>query len=322
MSTPLSSAALQEARPKISLATRIFAALVITRAPFLSATIIPVLIGAAWASSQIGGSFPWLLFALAFIGANALHISANTFNDYFDWTSGTDQNNNDYFLPFSGGSRSIELGLISEKGLYRLAWVALLVSSLCGAAIVFLQGPGVLTFGALGAFAAYFYTAPPLRLAARRGLGELWVGLCFGPLMTGGTAMALTGQWDWNSLRVGMPAGLLTTAILWINEFPDAKSDALAGKNHLVVTLGKKGARYGYLALIAGAYLSLLELTSNQIIPSPALWAFAAIPLALHALWVLFKKYDSRDLVAGNRSTILLQLVFGLLMFAGMIWGS
>ena len=50
----------------------------------------------------------------AFLGTALLHLASNTFNDYFDWTSGTDQGNNDYFLPFSGGSRSIELGLITE----------------------------------------------------------------------------------------------------------------------------------------------------------------------------------------------------------------
>jgi hypothetical protein len=42
-------------------------------------------------------------------------------------------------------------------------------------------------------------------------------------------------------------------------------------------------------------------------------------PLALHALYVLFRDYESRELVKANRSTILLQLVFGLLMFAGMV---
>src|SRR5207248_4804707 len=87
---------------------------------------------------------------------------------------------------------------------------------------------GVLAFGAAGAFAALFYTAPPIRLAARRGAGELFVGLCFGPLMTAGAIYALTRELSPMSFLVGVPAGLLTTAILWVNEFPDAASDAKA----------------------------------------------------------------------------------------------
>ena len=319
MTTPLQASELHSARQPISLFTKIFAGLVITRAPFLTATIVPVLIGAAWAAQVIEGPFPWLLFALAFIGANALHVSANTFNDYFDWTSGTDQKNNDYFLPFSGGSRSIELGLITEQGLFKLAVISLGVAALCGLGIVAQQGPGVLGFGALGAFAAYFYTAPPLRLAARRGLGELWVGLCFGPLMTGGTAMALTGQFNWEALLIGVPVGLLTTAILWINEFPDAKSDAESGKNHLVVTLGKSAARYGYVALLLGAFALVAWMSQTGVASTRAVWALGSAPLAVHALYVLFRDYESRELVKANRSTILLQLFFGLLMFAGMV---
>ena len=54
-----------------------------------------------------------ILFTLIFLGGSFLHLAANTYNDYFDWTSGTDQLNNDYFLQLSGGSRAIELGLIS-----------------------------------------------------------------------------------------------------------------------------------------------------------------------------------------------------------------
>jgi len=118
-----------------------------------------------------------------------MHIAANTFNDYFDWKAGTDKVNNSYFLPYSGGSRSIELGLISEKALFRVALVSLLISGALGVALAVISGPLVLLFGLMGAFSSYYYTAPPLRLAARRGLGELVVGLNFGPLATAGTVL-------------------------------------------------------------------------------------------------------------------------------------
>jgi 1,4-dihydroxy-2-naphthoate octaprenyltransferase len=314
---PLPAEKLETAAPKISLSTRIFAALVVTRAPFLSATIIPVLLATAYLSWK-RETVDLVLFALTMLGACALHVAANTFNDLFDWQSGADEGNNDYFLPFSGGSRSIELGLISEQGLARLAWASLGVASLCGALLAWRQGPVLLTYGLFGAFAAYFYTAPPLRLVARRGLGELLVGLCFGPLMTAGTFTALSGRIDPTAFLIGLPVGLLTTAILWINEFPDAESDARVGKNHLVVTLGKGAARFGYLALVVGAFAILAALMGTGLLPAKAALAALTLPVALFATITLFKHYQARDLIRGNGATIALQGLFGLLMAIGL----
>ena len=178
VTVPLPEVAPVEVMPKVTLATRIFAWMVITRAPFLTATIVPILAAAAWVFVRgTGEPFPWLVFWLALIGGIAIHISANTFNDYFDWTSGTDKVNNEYFMPYSGGSRSLELGLISERKLLAVAWISLLIAALAGLPILLMRGPALLAFAAVGAFSAYFYTAPPLRLAARKGLGELTVGM-------------------------------------------------------------------------------------------------------------------------------------------------
>ena len=231
----------EQVTPPISLFTKIFRWLVITRAPFLSAVIMPILIGAAWVAYQdIVSPFPTGKFWLALFAGICLHISANVFNDYFDWSSGTDQANNDYFLPYSGGSRSIELGLADEKTLLRVASGALVIAGLIGLYLALASGLVMIAFGLVGAFLAYFYTAPPLRLAARKGLGELSVGLAFGPLATAGTVYALTGQSPLSSFLIGIPIGLLTVLILWINQFPDEEADKATGQNNLVVVLGKK----------------------------------------------------------------------------------
>ena len=314
---PLPMEAMADAAPTVSLATRIFAGLVITRAPFLSASLIPVLIAAAFASA-IGETWSWVDFGAAFLGTALLHLASNTFNDYFDWTSGTDQGNNDYFLPFSGGSRSIELGLITERGLWWLSWALLAGATACGGWIAWERGWPILAYGVAGALGGYFYTAPPLRLVARRGFGELLIGLCFGPIITGGTYTALTGDITAASLWIGVPTGLLTTAILWINEFPDAESDARTGKNHLVITLGKAAARWGYLALLAGAFVALLALVADGMAPAAGAIAILAAPLAWQATTTLFREYETRTLVKGNQGTIMLQATFGLLMAVGM----
>jgi 1,4-dihydroxy-2-naphthoate octaprenyltransferase len=125
-----------------------------------------------------------------------------------------------------------------------VATVSLLISTSIGLILTIQKGPGVLLFGAVGAFSAFFYTAPPLRLAARRGLGELLVALNFGPLAVAGTVYALTGRVSWNDFLVGIPVGLLTAAILWINQFPDIEADRETGKYNLVVMLGRERARW------------------------------------------------------------------------------
>lgn len=312
----------QDVAPDISFMTRVFSWLVITRAPFLTAIIVPILIAAAWVVYQgLVQPFPWDLFLLALFAGISMHVAANTFNDYFDWKSGTDQANNDYFLPYSGGSRSIELGLISEKTLFRVAMTSLVIASILGLILAFRSGPGILLFGAFGALSSYFYTAPPLRLAARKGLGELLIGLNFGPLATAGAVYAMTGSvspWDF---LVGIPIGILTTAILWINQFPDEVSDRETGKINLVVLLGTKRARWGYLVLLAVAFGLLLYWLATGMLPLSAFLIILSVPLAIYAGRIAVREYDQRSLIRANAATIQLHLAFGLLLVIGLLAG-
>jgi 1,4-dihydroxy-2-naphthoate octaprenyltransferase len=276
-------------------------------------------LGASWAVVQHQLSpFPWLLFVLTMLGAMALHVAANTFNDYFDWTSGTDKVNNDYFLPYSGGSRSMELGLISDKGMLRVALGSLGIATALGLAVMVLsRQPLLILFGVMGALSGYFYTAPPLRLVARKGIGELLIGLNFGPLTTAGTVLALTGTLAWTDFLVGVPVGLLTTAILWINQFPDEAADRISGKHNLVVVLGGKRARWGYLALVAGAFVIGVAGVLAAVFPPGMLAILAALPLAISAIRITFQHYQHRELVTANARTVYLQMAAGLLAAGG-----
>lgn len=309
-----------EATPPINLFTRVFAGMVVTRAPFLTATIMPILIGAAWvASRNLIQPFPWLYFVMAMVGGIALHIAANTYNDYFDWTSGTDGANNDYFLPLSGGSRSIELGLITEKRLFSLATVSLVIASIIGILLAIFQGPGILLFGLAGAFSAYFYTAPPLRLVARKGIGELLIGLNFGPLMVAGTVYALTGTAAPIDFLVGAPIGLLITAVLWINQFPDYASDRAMGKHNLVVVLGKEAARWGYAVIVFGAFALIGVGVALGWFPAGALLMLIGLPVAVYTTVILFRHYQERSLVRANSGTVALHALAGLALTIGVL---
>jgi 1,4-dihydroxy-2-naphthoate octaprenyltransferase len=202
-----------------------------------------------------------------------------------------------------------------------VASVALLIASILGLILAFLSGPMILLFGLVGALSSYFYTAPPLRLAARKGLGELLIGLNFGPLATAGTVYALTGSVSLTDFLIGIPIGLLTTAILWINQFPDEESDRMAGKLNLVVLLGKKRARWGYLLLLAAAFGLLLYWLAVGVLPLAALLVVLGIPLAVYAGRIAIREYDQRSLIRANAATIQLHLATGLLLVVGLLLG-
>ena len=308
----------EETMPKTSLLTKIISIVAITRLPFLSATWIPIIASVVWGLHEELITMNWMTFALVFLGGSFLHLAANTYNDYFDWTSGTDQINNDYFLQLSGGSRAIELGLISEKQLFRLATTFLALAGLAGLVIMLDDKIELLYYGLAGAFSGYFYTGYPLRLVARKGIGELLIGLNYGPLMTMGAIFAMSGIHSWDAFLFGIPLGLLTTAILWINQFPDSKSDEIAGKHHLVVVLGLEKASWGYLILMLAAFGSIYALYTYDIIEQGALLSLLGLPIALYYSYQVIRNYNTRELAGANWGTIGIHAITGILLIIGL----
>lgn len=299
--------------PPPSLGTRLMRWLVVTRAPFLTATIVPVLVGAAVAYRE-AGVFSGLLFALTLVGALLVHLGTNMANDYFDWTSGADAANVDYVVPFSGGSRSIELGLITPPRLRRLALACFGLGAAIGLTLTWLRGWPLLAIGVLGVFLGYAYTAPPVRLCARKGLGELAVGLGFGPLVVAGTYLVQTGRVSAVAIVASLPVALLVTAILYINEFPDHDGDKASGKNNLVVVLGRARAIRYYLILLALAYAIIAAGAATGLFPR---WSFVALAgglFAWRAARVTVAHFADRQLRAAQANTIAAHLVTGLLL--------
>lgn len=298
----------KDVKVPIKFTTKLIKALAITRMPFLSAVLMPCFIAAAYAANYAGISINWLHFTLATIGVALLHLGSNVMNDYFDVKDGTDDANNDYFLQYSGGSRAIELGLITLEGTKRLGMTLLLLASGIGIYLTAVTGMITLYIGLAGLSLGYFYTAPPVRLVARKGIGELSIALAFGPLVTAGMYYVLSGDISFIAFLIGLPAGLLTANILLINEFPDAESDATTGKNHLVVVFGKEKSIMIYLIILSFSFIANLGIF--LLLPEINL-VFAAVSVA--TLFIGFKitadimkTYNTRELVKSNIRTIAL----------------
>ena len=322
----------------INFSTKIIKGVAITRVPFTSASILPVLAIASYYAGIGDGLFNVTSLVLAVLGVLLLHLTSNVFNDYFDVSDGTDEGNNEYFQPggaaITGGSRAIELGIITLKKTKTVAR-GLLLTSLTMATFLFYNIYSVtgsteniksaLGVGLLGLFLGYFYTARPLRLVSRRGLGELAVFLAFGPLLTLGSGFAISSETIslfssefYILLSLGVPFGFLTTNILYINQFPDADSDVLTGKNHLVVTLGKKVARWVYFIFLSLGFCSsvyLTDLLNTHQYFDKNVFLIGNSVLYLFGLFIfinLYKNYESRELVKSNINTIILQTLFAV----------
>lgn len=318
VTTPLKDKTADEVRPKIDLMTKIFSWVVIMRLPFLSATLVPIFVGAAIAKFA-GYPIQWGWLALTALGGSLLQIGTNTSNDYFDHTSGTDEINYNYSNKgLNGGGRGIQMGLISPEGMLKLAIVTFGLSALVGIPLIVKAGYSILWLGLIGFLSGLFYTAPPFKFSSRKGLGELLIGLNFGPLMVAGSALVQTGTLLPEAFLIGIPIGLLIAAVVYVNEFPDHDSDKQSGKNTLIVVFGPEKARAGYVSLVVGAFLSIIALVLSEKLPQETLISLLAAYFGFRAIQTLYKHYNSRLLEPANWGTIIMHTVTGLLLFIGL----
>jgi 1,4-dihydroxy-2-naphthoate octaprenyltransferase len=289
------------------------------RAPFLTASILPVVLGTAVAWHETG-AIEWGIFYLTLLGGVFLHIGANVANDFFDHKSGCDENNSSFVRPFTGGSRMIQRGLLTPKEVIIEAIIFFVAGSVIGFYLAATRGYPVLVLGMIGVFSGYFYTAPPLRLASH-GAGEVLVGLNFGTLMTLGAYYVQAQQFSKGVIIASVPLAVLIAAVLYINEFQDAAADSAAGKKHLVVRLGKQRAAKLFAVIVFTPYVIIAIASAWAIMPSYALFSLCAIPFSLIAVrTALLKHSDSRALVPANAMTVLSHLIVGVLLILGYIF--
>ena len=288
------------------------------RLPFATASVIPVLLGAAVAWGSAGAFVPFY-FVLTLIAGVFVHLGTNIANDYFDHKSGNDEINVEFVRPFTGGSRMIQRGLLTPRQVLGASIVFFTIASLIGLYLAYVRGIAILYLGLIGVFSGFFYTAPPFNLASR-GIGEFFVGINFGALMTLGAYFVQTQRLAWEPVIASIPVTLLIAAVLYINEYPDYEADKAVGKRHLVVRLGKKGALPGYFFLLIGTYVSIAVAAALKAIPLWALIGLLTIPLAVKAGQVALRHFaDTKALVPANAGTVMIHMMTGLLMCVGYV---
>ena len=299
-------------KPKLSFG---FLTLRTTRLPFLTATIIPVVLGILIAASH--GAFDLVSAALTVIGAAFVQLGLNVANDVFDTVQGADDAN---VTPtkFSGGSRVIQYGLVTFRQMVGLATVFYVIAGVIGLVLLATRGStALLVIGLVGFVVSLGYTAPPLKFVYR-GLGEIAVALGFGPMMLLGAYVVQTrGALAWEPFVASIPVALLVALILYVNEIPDRRGDARVGKRTLPVRFSSRAVIGGYNVAAAAAYVALVAGVLAGILPVPTLLMLLTIPLARRVSRGLAPNYDNPyGLMAVMGVNVQLHLVAGLLLLA------
>ena len=283
------------------------------RAPFLTAAIVPVILGTcvAWAST---GIFLPDVFLLTLIAGVFIHIGSNIANDYYDHKSGTDDTNVDFVRPFTGGSRMIQRGWMSPKEVFIEAIIFFALGGGIGIYLAYTRGIEILILGIIGIGSGFFYTAPPFRFVSR-GYGEVFIGLNFGVLMTLGAYFVQTQVLAWEAVWPSIPIAILITAVLYINEFPDHDADRDAGKRTIVVRLGRARAAKGYAVLMAAVFLSIMEPIIFGLTSWYTILGIATLPVAILGTKYALAHYDHPlPLTPAYASTVMNHLLTGLFL--------
>ena len=220
----------------------------------LPAAVAPVVVGMALANAH--GLLARGPVLAAMLGACFIQIGTNFANDYFDFKSGADT------AERMGPLRVTQAGLVTPAQIKAATAIAFGLAMLCGLYLTWVGGWPIVVIGLLSILSGIAYTGGPFPLGYN-GLGDLFVFIFFGLVAVGGTYYVQALGYNPMALAVAVPVGLLSTAIIVVNNLRDVDTDVVAGKRTLAVMFGKGFAKAEYVTLLALAYL---------------------MPVALHAL--------------------------------------
>ena len=275
--------------------------------------------GLGAAIAALHGSCHWWLFLLTLFGAAFVHLGLNVANDVFDTMSGADAANTTP-TQFSGGSRVILYGLLSlrQMALLSMAFYAAAVG--IGLFLAVDRGFWPLFWiGLAGVAISVAYTAPPLRLV-HRGVGEIAVGLGFGPIMVLGAQYVQMQRFTWEAGYASIPVAILIALVLYANEVPDRPGDAAAGKRTLPVRLSKDAVIRLYETSVFVAFGLIAGGAISGLLARPAILALLAAPLALKVRRGLLESYDDPyTLMPSLGVGVNLHLYTGLLLIVGYV---
>ena len=277
------------------------------------ASIMGVVVGTAIAFAR-AGAFDLAAFLVTLVGVVILQAATNMSNDTVDYLNGVDDLPPHLVSPFTGGARVLPDRQLAVPA-HRRAWIGLYaLGGLLGVYLALTRPNGwlLLVLGLVGGALAVFYTLPPFSLQYH-GLGDVAVGVVFGPIVTLGAYAVQTGALSWEAFLASVPLGILVAAFLFVNEMPEHETDPRGGKRTIPARIGLERSYRLYLALVAVALAFLVVAPLAGWMPWLALLGLVAtIPLAksIRVLRAYFRQYPRH--MPANAGTIQAVLFLGV----------
>ena len=279
------------------------------RVKTLPAAIAPVLVGSAL--SYKDSFFDIFIFFMTLLAALLIQIGTNFANDVFDFQKGTDRDDR------LGPTRATQAGLITPENMKKAMWKAFSMSIFVGLYLAFIGGWPIVIIGLASIIAGIAYTGGPYPLGYN-GFGELFVFLFFGIIAVPGSFYLQSGTVNADSIYLGASMGMISSAILVVNNLRDINTDKVTGKKTLAVSFGVIFSYFEYFILILGPYIIHLYLIINNSYKLSMFIVFFSLPIALHLFFqLIIKKGSELNNVLASTSRLL--VLFALLTSFGLI---
>jgi 1,4-dihydroxy-2-naphthoate octaprenyltransferase len=276
----------------------------------LWASIAPVIIGTAMAYSD--GNWDPLIATLTMFSAMMIQIGTNYANDYYDYFKGADTRDR------IGPVRATGSGLVKPQTMRVAYFVTYGLSIIFGLYLIGRGGWPIVVIGTFSIILGILYTGGPFPLGYK-GLGEVFVLIFFGPVAVGGAYYLQTLEINRAVILAGLSPGLISTALLTVNNLRDIHTDEKAGKRTLAVRFGPIFARIEYLLSILLACLMPLILLIVDPAHPYSLAAILVIILAGHPIKAVLFDDISPDLNSALARTGKLLLFYSLVFSLGWI---
>lgn len=245
-----------------------------------------------------------LLSILGLVSVVAVQASVNMLDDYFDWKKGSVK---EYKKLLEEGMQArthkcfyIEENLVSLNQILFVALFLDFLACLSGFYIALKVGFEVIIIAAIAGFLGLFYSASPFKLSYR-GLGEIAIGIIFGPLIMLGAYITAGASPDNLIIFSSIITGILIANVAFTHAIMDFDADKKVGKISLpIVFKNKTNAIHAQISFYLIAYALLLIGVAKNIYPPQTLITFITLPMCI-GLFKLMKNQDkTKKIWMGN----------------------
>jgi 1,4-dihydroxy-2-naphthoate octaprenyltransferase len=249
----------------------------------LPQSLLPAILALCLASRTEGFSF-WLGL-LSVAGIAVAHLGMNLFDDYFDYkVKGPEYRDSmakKGFRARIAKCRYITSGEANLNNLLTACCAFGIVALSIGFILFLFRGGAILWFALIATLLGISYSGAPLRLSYH-GLGEIFIGIIFGPLLMAGVYYSACGQLDYSVLFISIPVGLLVVNIVYTHAIMDYEPDREANKMTLAVLLKNRKRMLTVLfILLAASFLSITGGVITGYLPPVYLFTLLALPMAV-----------------------------------------